>query len=92
MSKTCVYCKAWVYVVTWAIMVAFTISEVLIRFYAPVANYAIVVYIVLLACGSATVSALYHLHLRYEPRALSFFPIAAMTILSLLILASIIGG
>lgn len=92
MSQTYTYCKAWVYVATWAIMVVFTISEVLVRFYAPIGNYAIVIYIVLLAAASASVSVLFHMHLRYEPRALAILPLAALMMLALLILASIIGG
>ena len=92
MSQKFTFGKAWVYVATWAIMVVFTVSEVLVRLFAPVGNSAIVISVVLLAAASAIFSALFHMHLRYEPRFLAILPLAALMMLALLILTSIIGG
>ena len=92
MAKKSVVSRAWVYVATWAIMVLFTLSEVLVRLYAPIGNSTIALSIVLLAAASAVLSALFHMHLRYEPRFLVILPLAALMMLALLILSSIIGG
>ncbi len=78
------------YVAIWAILVEATIMEVVTRF-MPTQFELLIFGIVAIATMKAVLIALYFQHLKYEPKALSLAPIAALLVLSTLLITAIIS-
>ena len=73
-------------------MVALVTSEVAIRLYAPIGNDAKTISIFTFVVVAASLSALFHLHLRYEPRVLSALLLLGLMSATVLLLATVFGG
>ncbi len=76
------------YVLIWAVLVAATIGEVVTRL-QPLAFILVIIGIITISSFKAVIIALYYQHLRYETRYLAILPVAGVTVLILLVLASI---
>jgi len=81
-----------VYVSVWAIMIALVAAEVVVRLYLPAGNSAITLYIFIFVIAGAALSALFHLHLRYESRLFSALLLIGLMMVAILLLASLFGG
>jgi cytochrome c oxidase subunit 4 len=80
-----------VYVAIWALLVAATLLEVATRLYLPVGISLLIVGIIVISAAKAVSIALYFQHLRYEPKVLSILPLAALIVLSTLLITSILS-
>ncbi len=76
------------YMFIWAMLVLATIGEVITR-YQPLAFIFLVGGIIMIASFKAVVIALYYQRLRHETWYRALLPVAGVTVLILLVLASI---
>ncbi len=79
------------YLALWISTVAVTVIEVIIATSSASAGLK-QVSIILLTLAEAVAAAAFYLNLRYETRLLSLLPIAALSIISTLVIVSIAGG
>ena len=83
--------KIMVYATIWAVLVAATLMEVIARFLPTTVNI-IIFGIISISSVKALLIASYYQNLRYETRVLAFIPIAAIILLSILLVTAIAGG
>ncbi len=79
------------YVVVWVLLVAATLLEVYTRS-LPAGAALIVAAIILISASKASLIALYYMHLRYDSKWISLFPLLGLAAIALEIATSILGG
>jgi cytochrome c oxidase subunit 4 len=78
------------YIAIWALLVAATFTEVVTRF-LPSAMSILISGIIVISTAKAVSIALYYQHLRHEPKALALLPVAALIVLSTLLITAILS-
>ena len=79
-----------IYVALWALLVLATLAEVTVRSLS-ISLSVLIIGIIAISTAKAVSIALYFQHLRYEPKVLAILPLAAIVVLSTLLITALLS-